>query len=114
MAEAASAVLEDPADQQPPPDAKLRPGWVLETVVAVLASSAEPLRPQEVMLQAGRMRGRAVAASSIRNALRVASQDSHGPIERVRYGLYRLRRGPQASPPSDRSRRHGYKPDGPP
>jgi len=54
------------------------------------------------------------SASSIRNALRVASQDGHGPIERVRYGLYRLRRGPQASPPSDRSRRHGYKPDGPP
>jgi hypothetical protein len=70
----------------------LRPGWVYEVVVAVLVAAEQPLRPQDVIRRAERLCGQRVAPSSIRNALRVASQREHEPIERLGYGTYRLRR----------------------
>lgn len=71
-----------------------RPGWVLELVVAVLTSSNQPLRPQDILRRAEQLDGRslALAPSSLRNALRLASQDRDGPVERLGYGLYGLRR----------------------
>ncbi len=94
LADAAAALSRAPADRQPSPARfdQPRPGWVLELIVAVLASSHQPLRPQDVIRGAEQMQGRPIAPSSIRNALRVGSKQDHGPIERVRYGTYRLRR----------------------
>jgi hypothetical protein len=58
----------------------------------VLASSSQPLRPQEVIRRAQQVHGSRLAPSSIRNALRMASQRHDDPIERVGYGQYQLRR----------------------
>jgi hypothetical protein len=69
-----------------------RPGWVVELVVAVLASSDQPLRPQDVVQQAERRLGRRLGPSSVHDALCVASQRHDGPMERVGYGTYQLRR----------------------
>jgi hypothetical protein len=64
---------------------------VIELVLAVLASSSQPLRPQEVIDELSKCTG-VGCASSIRNALRVACQRHDDPVERVEYGQYRLRR----------------------
>jgi hypothetical protein len=94
MTKAAASIARDRdlresvAPQSSPPQP--RPGWVLELILAVLASSSQPLRPREIIRRAEREHGSRLAPSSIRNALRVASQRYEGPVERVGYGQYRL------------------------
>lgn len=94
MIQAASAVARDQSSQlsTAQPLIEERPGWVAAVVIAVLAASRQPLRPRDVVRQAERTCGRRLAASSVRNALRVASKHDHGSIERVAYGMYRFRR----------------------
>jgi len=65
---------------------------VYELVVAVLAASSHALRPQDVIDQAERLHGHQVPPSSIRNCLRQSARRIEGPIERIGYGRYRLRR----------------------
>jgi len=81
---------------EPPLDralvAPMRPGWVYELVIAVLAAANQPLRPQDVIQQAERVRGHRIAPSSIRNCLREAALCSDSVVERLGYGRYRLRR----------------------
>jgi hypothetical protein len=72
--------------------APLRPGWVYEVVVAVLAEANQPLRPEEVIRQAERIHRRRIAPSSIRNCLREAATRADGVSERLAYGRYQLRR----------------------
>jgi hypothetical protein len=94
MAKAAAMIARDRGLREPVArhsSRQPRPGWVLELVLAVLASSSQPLRPQEVIQRAERVHGSRLAPSSIRNALRVASQRHDDAVERVGYGQYRLR-----------------------
>ena len=70
---------------------ELRPGWVYEVVVAVLAATNEPLRPRDIIQLAARLHGDPIAPSSVRNCLRMVSARNDGAIERVAYGTYRLR-----------------------
>jgi hypothetical protein len=69
----------------------LRPGWVYEVVVAVLKESDQPLRPQDVIKRAERLRGHHIAPSSIRNCLRTSAERADTAVVRVDYGRYRLR-----------------------
>jgi len=106
LAEVAAAVMFEHTDQRPtsPPSPPPRPGWVFELVVAVLTSTDESLRPQDIIRRAEQIHGHRLAPSSIRNALRVGAKHDHGPIERVRYGTYRLRRSapqPKDAGPAD-------------
>ncbi len=70
----------------------MRPGWVYELVVAVLAAASQPLRPQEVVQLAERAHGHPIAPSSIRNCLREAANRAASSVERHGYGRYGLRR----------------------
>jgi len=95
MTKAAALIAQTSCSREPvagPTSAKPRPGWVLELVAVALASAEQPLRPQQVIQLANRLHGRQVAPSSVRNALRLASQRHDHPIERFGHGLYRLRR----------------------
>ena len=96
MTAAAAAIMRQPGGRQPvadePAPAQLRPAWVYELVVAVLAATNQPMKPQQVIHQAERVHGQWIAPSSIRNCLRRTSSRTNGAIERVGYGTYRLRR----------------------
>jgi hypothetical protein len=69
----------------------LRPGWVIDLNVRVLASADVALSPHDVHVRADLVHGQPVSRSSIRNALRVASSENNAAIERVGYGSYRMR-----------------------
>lgn len=56
-----------------PAPPELRPGWVYEVVLAVLATANLPLRPRDVIQLADRLHGDPIAPSSVRNCLRTVS-----------------------------------------
>jgi hypothetical protein len=60
-------------------------------VVTVLADARTPLQTQDVIRRAEQRHGHAIAPSSIRNCLRASARRADNPIERLGYGLYRLR-----------------------
>ena len=65
-----------------------------DLVLTVLTAANQPLRPQEVIHQAERVHGYAIAPSSIRNCLREAANRRDGTIERLGYGRYGIRTPP--------------------
>lgn len=92
MARVAAEVRRSNPPRQPvTKPVRLRPGWVYEVVVAVLAAADQPLRPQEVICLAERVHGRPIAPSSIRNCLREAAIRANSSVERHGYGRYGLR-----------------------
>jgi len=95
MRKAAKAIASDqgqwPAAWLQPAAPAQRPGWVYEVVVAALAATNQPLRPRDIIQLATRFHGDPIAPSSVRNCLRMVSARNDGAIERVSYGMYRLR-----------------------
>jgi len=94
MAETAAAVARTEQGSQPElrEPVGLRPGWVHDLVMKVLAAAEVPLSPQDVHRRAEDSLGRRVAASSIRNDLRRASSRPDASVVRLCYGRYGLRR----------------------
>lgn len=98
MGEIATAIKSKTARREPRTDRNapppLRPGWVTEIMVRVLAAADTAMSPRDVHRRAELLTGQPVSRSSIRNALRIASSQKDAVIERVGYGSYRMRSQP--------------------
>jgi hypothetical protein len=98
MTKVAIAIKGETARREPRTDpiasSPLRPGWVTDLIVRVLASADAALSPHDVHVRAELVHGQSVSRSSIRNALRIASSEDNAAIERVGYGRYRMRPTP--------------------
>jgi hypothetical protein len=97
LTKAAATIKDDHAHRTPSTDrsgALLRPGWVRDLIVGVLAVADCALSPHDVHYRAEIVHGEPISRSSIRNALRSASLERNDLIQRVGYGSYRLRSRP--------------------